>query len=91
MTIETTDTAARCQLKTLMDRVVQDREVVIVWRRQGGGVALVGADELERLLETAQLLRSSRNAARLLSALERARSEGLPVLGLDDLEGRLEA
>lgn len=33
MTIETTDTAARCQLKTLMDRVVQDREVVIVWRR----------------------------------------------------------
>jgi antitoxin YefM len=91
MTIETTYTAARCQLKTLMDRVVQDREVVIVWRRQGGDVALVGADELERLPETVQLLRSSRNVARLSSVLERARSEGLPVLRLEDLEGRLEA
>jgi PHD/YefM family antitoxin component YafN of YafNO toxin-antitoxin module len=61
MTTETTDTAARCQLEVLMDHVVQDRGVVIVWRRQGGDVALLGADELERLLEAAQQLRSPRN------------------------------
>ena len=90
MTIETTYTAARDQLKTLMDRVVEDREVVMVRRRQGGDVALVAADELEGLLETAHLLRSPRNAARLLSALERARSEELPALRLEELDARLE-
>ena len=91
MTIETTYTAARDQLKALMDRVVEDREVVMVRRRQGGDVALVAADELEGLLETAHLLRSPRNAARLLAALERAQSDTLPALRLEDLEAQLEA
>jgi antitoxin YefM len=90
MTIETTYTAARDQLKALMDRVVEDREVVMVRRRQGGDVAMVAADELEGLLETAHLLRSPRNAARLLSALERARGDSLPALRLEDLEAQLE-
>lgn len=91
MTIETTYTAARDQLKTLMDKVVNDREVVLVRRRQGGDVALVAAEELEGLLETVHLLRSPRNAARLLTALERAHSSNLPPLRLDDLEARVEA
>jgi antitoxin YefM len=77
--------------QSLMDRVVEDREVVMVRRRQGGDVALVAADELEGLLETAHLLRSPRNAARLLSALERARVDSLPALRLEDLEAQLEA
>jgi hypothetical protein len=51
--IETTYTAARDQLKGLMDRVVADREMVMVGRRQGGDVALVATEELEGLLETA--------------------------------------
>ena len=51
----------------------------------------MAADELESLLETAHLLRSPRNAARLLSALERARSEVLPPLPIEALEARLEA
>jgi antitoxin YefM len=91
MTIETTYIAARDQLKALMDRVVNDCEVVMVRRRQGGDVALVAADELEGLLETAHLLRSTRNAARLLAALERARGESLPTLSLVDLNDRVEA
>jgi len=90
MTIETTYTAARDQLKALMDRVVEDREVVMVRRRQGGDVALVAADELEGLLETAHLLRSPRNAARLLAALERAQAETLPAHPLEELEAWLE-
>jgi antitoxin YefM len=65
--------------------------VVLVRRRNGGDVALVAADELEGLLETAHLLRSPRNAARLLSALERARGESLPTLRLKDLEAQPEA
>jgi len=90
MTIETTYTAAREQLKALMDRVVEDREVVMVRRRQGGDVALVAADELEGLLETAHLLRSPRNAARLLAALERAQAENLPAHPIEELEAWIE-
>ncbi len=52
----------------------------------GGDVALISADELESLLETAHLLRSAKNAERLLTALARARSESLPVTPISDLE-----
>ena len=72
MTIETTYSQAREQFKTLMDRAVDDREVVVVRRRSGGAVAMIAADELQSLVESAYLMRSPRNAERLLSALERA-------------------
>jgi antitoxin YefM len=90
MTIETTYTQAREGLKGLMDRAVQDREVVMVRRRKGGDVALVAADELEGLLETAHLLRSPANAERLLRALNRVSDQTLPPTDLDDLERRLQ-
>jgi len=77
MTIETTYSQAREQLKTLMDRAVDDREVVLVRRRSGGAVAIIAADELEGLMETAHLLRSAKNADRLLAALNRARTHDL--------------
>lgn len=77
MTIETTYSQAREQLKSLMDRVVEDREVIVVRRRTGGDVALIAADELESVVETAHLLRSGKNAARLLTALSRARAQSL--------------
>jgi len=82
MTIETTYSQAREQLKSLMDRAVADREVIVVRRRAGGDVAMIAADELESLVETAHLLRSSKNAPRLLSALARARSGGGAGLGV---------
>lgn len=74
MTVETTYSQAREQLKALMDRAVNDREVIVVRRRSGDAVAMIAADELEGLLETAHLLRSAKNAERLLTALNRARS-----------------
>ena len=84
--IETTYSQAREQLKALMDRAVQDREVILVRRRTGGDVAVIAADELTGLLETAHLLRSPKNAKRLLEALARARSESLPATRLEDLQ-----
>ncbi|MDR2244709.1 MAG: type II toxin-antitoxin system prevent-host-death family antitoxin [Burkholderiales bacterium] len=77
MTIETTYSQAREQFKTLMDRAVDDREVVVVRRRSGDAVAIIAADELEGLMETAHLLRSTKNAERLLNALNRARTRDL--------------
>ena len=79
MALETTYTQARETLARLLDKVTNDREVVFIRRRGREKVALVAADELSGLLEAAHLLRSPRNAARLLSALRRAlRRSGSP-------------
>ena len=69
---EITYTALRQSLASVLDRVANDREVVIVRRRGEKTVAMVPADELMGLMETAHLLRSSKNAQRLLTALRRA-------------------
>ena len=86
MTIETTYSQARKQLKTLMDRAVDDREVVVVRRRSGGAVAMIAADELQSLMETAHLLRSPKNAERLLTALARARAGEVAPTAVDALD-----
>ena len=79
MPVETTYTSLRERLASVLDQVVNDQEVVIVRRRGAKDVALVPAEELTSLLETAHLLRSSRNAQRLLAALKRAaRGKGKP-------------
>lgn len=82
MTVETTYSQARKQLEGLMDRAVDDREVIVVRRRSGRDVAMIAADELESLLETAHLLRSEKNAERLLAALSRARGNALKATSL---------
>lgn len=80
MTIQTTYTQARGRLASLMDEVTSNRQVVIIQRRGKEDVALVSADELESLMETAHLLRSPANAQRLLTALGRAlRDESTPL------------
>jgi antitoxin YefM len=85
MSIETTYTNARANFARLCDVAAEDREVVLIRRRGAEDVALVAAAELESLLETAHLLRSPRNAERLLSALIRARESGGAALTLPDL------
>jgi antitoxin YefM len=72
MAIETTYTKARANLATLCNEVTTNQEVVIIHRRGAEDVALISATELSSLLETAHLLRSPKNAERLLTALTRA-------------------
>jgi len=74
MAIETTYTQAPANLKTLLDEVAENRQQVIIHRRDGDDLALIAADELRGLVETAHLLRSPKNAQRLLQALRRAQS-----------------
>jgi antitoxin YefM len=74
MAIQTTYTKARANFAKLCSQVAEDREIVIINRRGNEDVALVAADELSSLIETAHLLRSPKNAQRLLAALNRARS-----------------
>ena len=80
MLTETSYTSLRQNLATVLSSVADDQEIVIVRRKGAKDVALVPAAELARLMETAHLLRSPRNARRLLSALRRAKLEqGKPV------------
>lgn len=74
MSVETTYTQARANLAKLCDRAVDDRETIVIRRRSGRDVALIAADELASLEETAHLLRSPANAERLLRALADARA-----------------
>jgi antitoxin YefM len=73
MAIETTYTRLRTNLASVLNQVADDQEVVIVRRRGGSDVALIPAEELTGLMETAHLLRSPANAKRLLSALRRTK------------------
>lgn len=72
MAVETTYTTLRERLAAFLDQVAKDQEVVIVRRRGQDDVALIPAKELSGLMETAHLLRSPKNAQRLLAALQRA-------------------
>ncbi len=72
MPVETTYTSLRERLASVLDQVANDQEVVIVRRRGAKDVALIPAEELASLMETAHLLRSPKNAERLLAALRRA-------------------
>ena len=80
MSSETTYTQLRANLARILDDVVDQQETVIVRRKGGRDVALIPADELTGLMETAHLLRSPRNAKRLRTALRRAeRGAGTPT------------
>lgn len=72
MAIETTYTSLRQNLANVLDQIVDQQETVVVRRRGARDVALIPAAELAGLIETAHLLRSPRNARRLLAALRRA-------------------
>jgi antitoxin YefM len=89
MPIKTTYTHARAQLARLLDEVADNHETVVIERRRGESVAMIAASELASLTETAHLLRSPRNAERLLAALGRTRKGGGRALTVEQLRREL--
>ncbi|ACL04091.1 type II toxin-antitoxin system Phd/YefM family antitoxin [Desulfatibacillum aliphaticivorans] len=89
MAIQTTYTHARAHLASLLNEVSENREVVIIQRRGHEDVALISAVELGGILETAHLLRSPKNAERLLAGLERARNDEGSGESLKDLRNEV--
>jgi antitoxin YefM len=83
--LETTYTQLREKLASVLDRVAEDQEVFIVRRKGGRDVALIPADELAAIMETAHLLRSPNNANRLLRAFRRAEKGSRKPESLDKL------
>ena len=72
MSHHTTYSHARNNLANLCDQAINDRETIVIERHGFAPVALIALDELKSLQTTAHLLRSPRNAKRLLSALDKA-------------------
>lgn len=81
----TTYAKAAANLENLCDQVTADRDVIVISRRGADDVALVAASELSGLLETAHLLRSPKNARRLMTAMKRAESRRGRVESVSDL------
>jgi antitoxin YefM len=80
---------AREHFAEILDQVESTRDVTVIQRRGHEDMALIPADELSSLRETAYLLRSPANAARLLAALTRARRGRTPTQDVEALRKEL--
>src|SRR5204863_1363435 len=85
MATNTNYTNACANLATLLKKVAADREIVIIDWQGSESVALIAESELSSLMETAHLLRSPKNARRLLTALRRAATKRLAPRSVDEL------
>lgn len=63
-------TDARANLKSVMDRVVEDQTHVVVTRQRGEAVVMISLSEWNAIEETVHLLSSPKNAARLRASIE---------------------
>jgi antitoxin YefM len=82
---------ARQHLAEILDEVEESRDVAVIRRRGHEDMALIPAEELSSLKETAYLLRSPANAARLLAALNRARRGRTRPVRLEALRETVES
>jgi len=86
MAISMTYTQARANLAKLLDEVSLNKEVVIINRKNAENVAMVSESELAGILETAHLLRSPKNAQRLLRTLLKVQERNETHLSINELK-----
>lgn len=61
---------ARENLKAMIDKVIADRAPLAITRQRGEGAVLISESEWASIEETLYLLRSPKNAERLLEAIK---------------------
>ncbi|WP_260294584.1 type II toxin-antitoxin system Phd/YefM family antitoxin [Sedimenticola hydrogenitrophicus] len=66
---------ARANLASTMERVCEDHSPVIITRKGAGSVVMISLDDYQSLEETAYLLRSPKNASRLLNSIAELESD----------------
>ncbi len=69
-------TAARQNLAKTMDRVCSDHEPIIITRNNEQSVVMISLEDFNALEETAYLLRSPKNAKRLLESIAQLEAGG---------------
>jgi antitoxin YefM len=77
-------TAARQNLAKTMDRVCSDHEPIIITRNNEPSVVMISLEDFNALEETAYLLRSPKNAKRLLESIAQLEASGGTEKELDD-------
>ncbi len=86
MSITLSYSKARQNLAGLLDEVSLNKEIVIINRKNAENVAMISESELAGILETNHLLRSPKNAQRLLKALLKVQErKGIPQ-SVEDLK-----
>jgi antitoxin YefM len=75
-------TTLRANLAAQMDRVCEDHAPLIVTRKASASVVMISLDDYEALEETSYLLRSPKNARRLLESIAELESGGGTVRNL---------
>ena len=69
-------TNARSNLAKTMEKVCEDHDTVIITRRNESSVVMMSLEDFQALEETAYLLRSPKNARRLLASIAQLESSG---------------
>lgn len=67
---------ARSKLAEMMEKVCDDHAPIIITRKNSRSVVMISLDDYEALEETSFLLRSPRNARRLLESIAELESGG---------------
>ena len=86
MTIQATYSNARANFAKLLNTVSDDHEVVVIDRRGKESVVMISLSELDGLSETAHLLRSPKNARRLMSAIKHSKMRKTKAMTIDELK-----
>jgi antitoxin YefM len=82
---------ARNNLASILDQVTDDCEIVTIKRRGHKDMALISASELSSMMETEYLLRSPKNAKRLMSTVKETEEGRGEVVTVDELRKEFSA
>ena len=69
-----TYTDARNNLKTVLDKVIDDADVAVITRKEGQHAVVMGQDYYNSIMETLHLLSSPSNAAHLAKSIAELRA-----------------
>lgn len=77
-------TDARSNLKSVIDRVVEDADVTLITRRDAPNAVVMSQDYFDSLMETVYLLRSPANVAHLERSIAQLRDGQVTERVIDD-------
>ncbi len=86
----TSSTDLRANLATMMDRVNDDHEPLMVTRAKGRPVVMISLEDYAAMDETAYLLASPANARELREAIARVASGDVVTKTMEELEALAE-
>jgi antitoxin YefM len=86
MATEISYSYARQNFAEVLEQAEDSQDPIIITRRGHEDMAIIPAEELRSLEETAHLLRSPKNARRLMSALQRALEGSVAPISIEQLK-----